>query len=585
MQKRTKDWAAAFDAAGHVGEVKVVIGGVDYGADDLVTVKITRAVLDDGLSIGGAVAATAELEVVPKGTIPRAAEVRIYYRLWLKDAHTDWVTMGIFYLNTREADGRYLKLECYDAMLKAQQDYLADVTADDWPKAETECVAEIAARIGVELDSRTKVRSGNNHMVSMPVGRTMRDVLQDIAVTNGGNWCMTPAGRLWLAPLTGTGDTLPPVGGRPDMGAKQTVTGVRLIRGDQAEWLAGTEDGLVVEASLADATRAQADELCGRLKGLVYEPFVSDGRHIDPLAEVGDRIEVGGHTVTVWSLTETLCASFYADLETPEQQKEAEQEYPYLTETQRVQRRVTTLETTTAEIRKTQASIELEVTSVKLDLANNYSTTEETKSLIKQTADAIVLSVSKTYATQDSVSSQITQTANSITATVSQTYATKDSVSSQIKQTAESITAEVGKNYTKVGEVRTKFAMDTTSVNISAGTVAFLANTLKVDSDCFKLDGKGSCSIKGNFSTEDAGGGYYVNVGKGAVRVLTSQGAVRGLIQARPDSDSAYFEVYSGSENLGVRIYPESIEMSAGGVNVFQVNKAGDVFAKSFNKI
>lgn len=560
MQKRTKDWAAAFDAAGHVGEVKVVIGGVDYGADDLVTVKITRAVLDDGLSIGGAVAATAELEVVPKGTIPRAAEVRIYYRLWLKDAHTDWVTMGIFYLNTREADGRYLKLECYDAMLKAQQDYLADVTADDWPKAEAECVAEIAARIGVELDSRTTVRSGNNHMVSMPVGRTMRDVLQDIAVTNGGNWCMTPAGRLWLAPLTGTGDTLPAVGGRPDMGEKQTVTGVRLIRGDQAEWLAGTEGGLVVEASLANATRAQADELCGRLKGLVYEPFVSDQRHIDPLAEVGDRIEVGGHAVTVWSLTETLCASFYADLETPEQQKEAEQEYPYLTETQRVQRRVTTLETTTAEIRKTQASIELEVTSVKLDLANNYSTTEQTKSLIKQTADAIVLSVSKTYATQDSVSSQITQT-------------------------ADSITAEVAKGYTKVGEVRSKFAMDTTSVNISAGTVAFLANTLKVDSDCFKLDGKGSCSIKGNFSTEDAGGGYYVNVGKGAVRVLTSQGAVRGLIQARPESDSAYFEVYSGSENLGVRIYPESIEMSAGGVNVFQVNKSGDVFAKSFNKI
>lgn len=560
MQKRTKDWAAAFAAAGHVGEVKAVIGGVDYGADDLVTVKITRAVLDDGLSIGGAVAATAELEVVPKGTIPRAAEVRIYYRLWLKDAHTDWVTMGIFYLNTREADGRYLKLNCYDAMLKAQQDYLSDVTADDWPKAETECVAEITARIGVELDSRTALRTGSNHRVSMPVGRTMREVLQDIAVTNGGNWCMTPAGRLWLAPLTGTGDTLPPVGGRPDMGAKQTVTGVRLIRGDQAEWMAGTEDGLVVEANLDNATQAQATELCGRLKGLVYEPFVSDGRHIDPLAEVGDKIEVGGHTVTVWSMTETLCASFYADLEMPEQQKEAEQEYPYLTETQRVQRRVTTLETTTAEIRKTQASIELEVTSVKLDLANNYSTTEQTKSLIKQTADAIVLSVSKTYATQDSVSSQITQT-------------------------ADSITAEVAKGYTKVGEVRSKFAMDTTSVSISAGTVAFLANTLKVDSDCFKLDGKGSCSIKGNFSTEDAGGGYYVNVGKGAVRVLTSQGAVRGLIQARPESDSAYFEVYSGSENLGVRIYPESIEMSAGGVNVFQVNKAGDVFAKSFNKI
>lgn len=143
---------------------------------------------------------------------------------------------------------------------------------------------------------------------------------------------------------------------------------------------------------------------------------------------------------------------------------------------------------------------------------------------------------------------------------------------------------DVSSTYTKNSEVRSKFAMDKTSVNISAGTVAFLSNTLTVDSDCFKINGNGLCVIKGTFATDNKSG-YYASMGDGAVRVMTSQGAVRGLIQARPDSDSAYFEVYSGSENLGVRIYPESIEMSAGGVNVFQVNKSGDVFAKSFNKI
>lgn len=143
---------------------------------------------------------------------------------------------------------------------------------------------------------------------------------------------------------------------------------------------------------------------------------------------------------------------------------------------------------------------------------------------------------------------------------------------------------DVSSTYTKNSEVRSKFAMDKTSVTISAGTVAFTANTLKVDSDCFKIDGKGSCSIKGNFSTEDEHG-YYAYIGKGAVRVMTAAGAVRGLMQARPASDSAYLEVYSGSENVRVRIYPESIEMASGGVNVFQVNKSGDVFAKSFNKI
>lgn len=143
---------------------------------------------------------------------------------------------------------------------------------------------------------------------------------------------------------------------------------------------------------------------------------------------------------------------------------------------------------------------------------------------------------------------------------------------------------DVSSTYTKNSDVRSKFAMDKTSVKISAGTVAFLSNTLTVDSDCFKINGNGLCAIKGTFATDNSSG-YYASMGDGAVRVMTSQGAVRGLIQARPDSDSAYFEVYSGSENLGVRIYPESIEMSAGGVNVFQVNKSGDVFAKSFNKI
>lgn len=181
-------------------------------------------------------------------------------------------------------------------------------------------------------------------------------------------------------------------------------------------------------------------------------------------------------------------------------------------------------------------------------------------------------------------SAQITASTKSILSTVSESYATKDSVSSQIKQSAKNITATVSSTYTKNSEVRSRFAMDSSSVNISAGTVAFLSNTLTVDSDCFKISGNGLCVIKGTFATDNSSG-YYASMGDGAVRVMTSQGAVRGLIQARPASDSAYFEVYSGSENLGVRIYPESIEMSAGGVNVFQVNKSGDVFARSFNKI
>lgn len=59
-------------------------------------------------------------------------------------------------------------------------------------------------------------------------------------------------------------------------------------------------------------------------------------------------------------------------------------------------------------------------------------------------------------------------------------------------------------NYTNTGlagkvgnsEVRTKFAADSTSVNITSGTIAFKSNTLSIDSDNFKLTASGQATAK-----------------------------------------------------------------------------------------
>lgn len=199
MQKRPRGWQTALADPNHVGELLVTIAGTEYTAQDIVDCVVERKLLEKTVEVGNAVAAVLTLKINPRVPVPRQAEIMVQYRLRLGEAYTDYIPKGRYWVNTREQDGRYIKLICYDAMLKAEQDYLTGTTADDWPKAEADCVAEIARRIGVEVDPRTSV--GDTHRVSMPQGKTMREVLREIGTANGGNWCISEANRLWLMSL------------------------------------------------------------------------------------------------------------------------------------------------------------------------------------------------------------------------------------------------------------------------------------------------------------------------------------------------------------------------------------------------
>ena len=130
MQKRPKGWETARDDPNHIGELLVTIDGKQYAAQDIVSCEIERNLLENTAEVGNATAAVLTLEISQGETIPKRAKVVVQYRLMLDDARTDYIPKGTYWINTREKDGRYLKLTCYDAMLMAQQDYLGDVTAD-----------------------------------------------------------------------------------------------------------------------------------------------------------------------------------------------------------------------------------------------------------------------------------------------------------------------------------------------------------------------------------------------------------------------------------------------------------------------
>lgn len=436
MQKRPKGWETARDDPNHIGELLVTIDGKQYAAQDIVSCEIERNLLENTAEVGNATAAVLTLEISQGEAIPKRAKVVVQYRLMLDDARTDYIPKGTYWINTREKDGRYLKLTCYDAMLMAQQDYLGDVTADDWPQQETACVTEIAQRIGVEIDPRTQIGTGDNHQVSMPVGRTMREVLEQIAAANGGNWCITPAGKLLLVPFAGTGDVLPAVSGAPDCGDVQAITGVRVVRNDtDTPLLAGDETGTVLEVENENGTQALADELAQKLVGLQYAPYTCDQRYIDPVAEAGDKITVGSVVCVAYNIKESLGPSHYADLEAPAEAGELEEEYPYQSTAERVKKQLGTVTASMAEIRKDQKSIEAEVKTTTETVAQNTKDIEAARKEAAEKSEAAADAAKKyaddkllEYSTTEEVKSLVSQTAENITSEVSKTYATKATV-------------------------------------------------------------------------------------------------------------------------------------------------------------
>lgn len=436
MQKRPKGWETARDDPNHIGELLVTIDGKQYAAQDIVSCEIERNLLENTAEVGNATAAVLTLEISQGEAIPKRAKVVVQYRLMLDDARTDYIPKGTYWINTREKDGRYLKLTCYDAMLMAQQDYLGDVTADDWPQQETACVTEIAQRIGVEIDPRTQIGTGDNHQVSMPVGRTMREVLEQIAAANGGNWCITPAGKLLLVPFAGTGDVLPAVSGAPDCGDVQAITGVRVVRNDtDTPLLAGDETGTVLEVKNENGTQALTDELAQKLVGLQYAPYTCDQRYIDPVAEAGDKITVGSVVCVAYNIKESLGPSHYADLEAPAEAGELEEEYPYQSTAERVKKQLGTVTASMAEIRKDQKSIEAEVKTTTETVAQNTKDIEAAKKEAAEKSEAAADAAKKyaddkllEYSTTEEVKSLVSQTAENITSEVSKTYATKATV-------------------------------------------------------------------------------------------------------------------------------------------------------------
>lgn len=202
-----------FENPGHWTEVKLNIAGQEYTQSNIISVSISGGLFDSP-GIGNVNARQIDMEIIPIGTIPRQAQIQVFARVCVDNLQSEWIPKGVFFFSIREMDkvSGILTVTGYDAMLKAENVWLnEDYVYDNWPMPQETAVADIAQRMGIEVDSRTVL--SDDFPVEYPVDEdgdlTMREALSFIAVSDAGNWIITDEGKLRLIRF----DDLPEVEG------------------------------------------------------------------------------------------------------------------------------------------------------------------------------------------------------------------------------------------------------------------------------------------------------------------------------------------------------------------------------------
>lgn len=260
------------------------------------------------------------------------------------------------------------------------------------------------------------------------------------------------------------------------------ISRVNLRVDNETSYTAGDDSGRTIEKECPWGTQAMCDGILAQVRSVGYQPFSGVDCLLDPAAEVGDGITIGGVYSVLARTDITFDGLYTADPSAPGSD-EVDDEYPYksrasrLADRQRAQIYSRIIKTANMirlevvdEVRKLNARITLEVDRITTEV-NDVNAGLSSK--IEQTASSLTSQITNTA---NGLNSKIEQTASSLTTKINDT---QNGLSSQIQQTAASLTAQISN--TEAGlKNEIKATADSLTAKISAtdGRVASLSASL-----------------------------------------------------------------------------------------------------------
>ena len=247
-----------------------------------------------------------------------------------------------------------------------------------------------------------------------------------------------------------------------------------------------------------------AQNILNKLSGFNYQPFKATGAELDPSADLGDTLTVGGIESFIGQLDTTFNQAFISDINTPSGD-DIEHEYPYVSQEQRQIER--TIATTRSLITKTAEEIRLEVsnelnglsssidvklgsiTSTVQGLDGRVTTVEQTATGLTSSVQGLNGQISTLKQTDSSLQSQITGVSGSIS-TLDQKI---DSISLSVSNGTNSSTISLTVDGVKVSSKTIQFTGDIVfASNLTDGKTNISGDNImtgKISAEYLKLGG------------------------------------------------------------------------------------------------
>lgn len=258
----------------------------------------------------------------------------------------------------------------------------------------------------------------------------------------------------------------------------EPVSRVTLLADGETGYTAGDDSGRCVEKTVPWASQAMAERVLARLRNVDYRPFEGTDAVLDPAAEVGDGITVGGVYSVLAKADVTFDGLYSSDIAAPGGD-EVEDEYPYQSKAQRQ---------AAWELAKIRSSITKTAERITLLVENEVEGLEGKLELTASSLTAQIRNAEGEIGQLELTATLLQSQISNAVGDLSYLRQTVDSISFGVQNGDESSTITLYKNGIAVSSQNISFTGVVTfnDLNGSAGTVingsAINTGTLRLDS-------------------------------------------------------------------------------------------------------
>jgi len=181
-------------------DVKILMNGTEYNSNKVVEFELYESIVEgEDYTIGAAVPTRLDLTIRTEDIFPSNAEIKPYIKLYGDGTSSEWMPLGVFYIDSRKYINDVWEFVCYDKLMLANQPWETSLML---PNTMDNVMNEICTILDIELASGLLIHSYDVPLTTQEF--TIRQIIGYIAACHASNAKINKDGKLaFIKPVQG----------------------------------------------------------------------------------------------------------------------------------------------------------------------------------------------------------------------------------------------------------------------------------------------------------------------------------------------------------------------------------------------